>query len=242
MTYPVLNIITDAMADLGALAIEETPTNAEAASGLRALNNLVETWNNESLMIYNVFPQTFAYVSNQQSYTMGTGGNFNADRPVKIERALNRTGIGQNQTDYPIYVTNNADEYSSIITKQITTTLPVVLYYNGDSPLQTLFFWPVPIDTTYAPVLWVWGMVTSFANMSDDVELPPGYRRALQKNLAIELSPAYGREPSTSLMKQAIESKSQLKRINHTVNTLAMPTGIPGAGAPYALPQFLMGI
>jgi len=238
----VLQIITDAMMDIGALALEETPTDAEAAACLRALNNLLETWNTEELMIYNVTPHVFSYVANQQSYTIGTGGDFNVPRPVKIEGAFNRGNASTpSEFDIPIYVTENPDEYSSIISKRIATVLPLVVYDNGDYPLKTLYFWPIPTDTTYAPVLWYWTPVSSFATTSDTVSLPPGYQRALQKNLALEICPAFAAAPSQLLGAQAMESKAQIKRINYTVDVLDMPSGIPGTERRWGLGQFLAG-
>lgn len=237
------SLIVPAMQDLGAIALGETPTDAEAEACFKSLNAMMETWNTESLLVYNIAPQTFAYVPGKQSYTMGTGGDFNTSRPIKITEAKNRGNAGTaSEVDYDIYVTNNSDEYADIVTKRISTTLPTVVYYDGNFPLQTLYFWPIPSATTYAPVLWSWGVITSFASIDTALSLPPGYQRALQKNLSLEIAPAFGREPSPSLASQAVESKAQLQRINYTVNELQLPYGIPGTDRPIGLAQFLAGI
>ncbi len=238
----VLDLISDAMLDIGAIAIGEAPTASESNTILRALNQMVETWNNESLMIYNVVPELFNYVGGQASYTMGVGGNFNTARPVKIEAAYNH---GQNgtpsQVDFPIEVTTNFERYSEIVTKQVSTQLPIIVYDNGDYPLKTLFFWPIPVDNTYQPQLWSWSAITSFASTSTVISLPPGYTRALQKNLSLEISPSFGKAIPQSLAMQAMESKAQLKRINFTLDELDMPRGIPRTVGNYGLPQFLSG-
>lgn len=238
----ILDLITDSMQDIGAIAIEETPSAAEAQKCLRALNNMIETWNTESLIVYNVFPQTFTYVGGREKYTMGTGGDFNTARPIKITQAKNRTNAGTtSEVDYDIYVTNNSDEYANIVTKRIQTTLPTVMYYNNNFPLQELYFWPVPSNTTYAPVIWSWGAVSSFDSVNDTITLPPGYYRALQKNLSIEICPSFGATASQELALAANESKAQIKRINYTVNELMVPYGIPGTEKVPGLPQFLSG-
>lgn len=239
----VLELITDSMRDIGALAIEETPTNAEAQLCFRKLNSMIETWTTESLLVYNIAPQTFAYVGGQQSYTMGTGGDFNATRPVTITQAKNRTNAGTvSEVDYDIYVTDNAQEYADIVTKRIQTVLPTVLYYNNDYPLQRLYFWPAPSNTTYAPVIWSWGLISSFATIGDSISLPPGYYRALQTNLCIEIAPSFGITISAELGVTAVDSKAQLKRINMTVNELQLPYAIPGTEKLPGLPQFLGGL
>lgn len=238
----VLDLIIASMQDIGAIALGETPTDSEADSVFSALNDMVETWNTESLMIYNVTPHTFAYVAGQKAYTMGTGGNFNVPRPVKIEAAYNRLNSGQtSQTDIPIAVTDSFSEYADILTKEIQTTLPTIMYDDGGFPLKTLYFWPVPQDVTYTPVLWYWTAITAFAATNETISLPPGYKRALQKNLAIEIAPAFERAPSNLLISQAVESKAQIKRINYTVDELQMPSGIPGSVHPLGLAQFLSG-
>lgn len=238
----VIDLIYDSMREIGANALEEPATDAEAQYCFDRLNDLIDTWNTESLMVYNTMPNTFAYVGGVASYTMGVGGDFNIARPVKIESAFSRINAGtQNEVDYPMVVTTNADEYSNIITKQIKSAFPLVMYDDGGYPLKRLYFWPVPQDSTYAPVLWSWQAIASFTNTSQTISLPPGYKRALTKNLAVEICPAFGAEPSNMLIAQAVDSKAQIKRINYTVDTLETPIGIPAAGQVYALPDFLAG-
>jgi len=193
-------------------------------------------------MIYNVVPELFNYVGGQASYTMGVGGDFNTARPVTIEAAYNHGNNGTpSQVDFPIEVTTNFERYSEIVTKEVQTQLPIIMYDDGNFPLKTLYFWPIPVDTTYRPQLWSWGIVTSFTSTSDVISLPPGYSRALQKNLAVEISPSFGKQISPALAMQALESKSALKRINYTMDTLDMPRGIPRTVGNYGLPQFLSG-
>lgn len=235
----VLDLITASMQDLGAIAIDEVPTGAEASSALRALNSMISQWNTESLMVYNTEPQVFSVVPGQQSYTMGTGGNFNVARPVEIPAAYNRDVNGY---DYPIRVTTNFQEYADIQAKPIETSLISIIYVDGGFPLQTLWMWPIPQNTSYTLVLWTWKAITSFSSLATTISLPPGYDRALQKNLAIEISPAYGRQPSSILLAHAVESKAQIKRINTEINTMQFPSGIPQDGMGYSLQDFYAGV
>lgn len=235
----VLDLITASLQDLGAIAIEEVPSAAEAANGLDALNNLIEQWNTESLMVYNVEPQVFNVVPAQQTYTIGIGGNFNVERPVEIPAAYNRNVNGY---DYPIRVTTNFQEYADIQAKPIESSLISILYDDGGFPLKTLWAWPIPQNTDYTLVLWTWKAITSFASLSTVISLPPGYKRALQKNLAIEVAPAYGREVSALLNSQAIESKAQVKRVNTEINTMQFSSAVPQNGVGYSLQDFYAGV
>ena len=234
----VLDIITDSLQDLGASAVGEVPSAAEAQGAFRRLNRMLQTWNTESLMVYNIQQETFSYVADQATYTIGTGGNFNTARPVRIEAAYNRN----NQTiDLPIQVVTNYEEYAAIIAKAIETTLPVVMYADGSFPRQNLTFWPVPSDTTYTPVLWMWKPLTAFATLSEEVSLPPGYERALVSNLAIECAPSYGRSVSSELALVATESKAQIKRINTQVDTMRFSIALTKNRSIYSYADFLAG-
>lgn len=223
----VSDIITSALQNLGAIAIEEAPTAAEAAGALATLNNMISTWNTESLLVYNITENVFPFVAGQASYTIGDGGNFNIPRPVKIDLAYSRDSQGN---DYVMGVTDSPDLYSSIVSKYTQSTFPTFLYDNGDFPLKTLTFWPVPSDASYSAVLWCWGPIASFANLADPVSLPPGYNLALEYNLAVLLAPKYGKKPDETLLALAVSSKAQLKRINYSIKEMSFDPAMTGQG------------
>lgn len=223
----VMDIVVSALQNLGAIAIEEPPSAAEGAGALATLNNMIATWNTESLLVYNITENIFPFVPGQASYTLGIGGNFNIPRPVKIDLAYSRDSQGN---DYKMGVTDSPDMYADIISKYTQSTFPTFLYDDGGFPLKTITFWPVPSDGSYSAVLWVWSSITSFANLADQVVLPPGYNLALEYNLAVLLAPKYGRPVSEDLKSLAISSKAQLKRINYTIKEMNFDPAMTGTG------------
>ncbi len=223
----VSDIIVSALQNIGAIAIEESPTAAESAGALATLNNMIDTWNTENLLVYNITENVFPYVAGQASYTLGTGGNFNMPRPVKIDLAYSRDSQGN---DYVCGVTDSPDQYSSIVSKYTQSTFPTFLYDNGDFPLKTITFWPVPSDASYSAVLWCWGAISSFTNISNTVSLPPGYNLALEYNLAVLLAPKYGRKADELLLALAANSKAQLKRINYSIKEMSFDPAMTGQG------------
>jgi hypothetical protein len=204
----VRELVSDSAILIGALASGETLPAAEAVDAFRALNRMLDSWSLEKLILYARTSETFPFVASQQTYTMGTGGNFNTARPLAIEVAEVLDGT----TNIPIEIIG-LDKWTRIPDKTTTNTYPKQLYYELTNPLATLKFWPVP-STTKSVVLHSWKALTQFASLNTTVALPPGYEDALISNLAVRLAPMYGRTVSAELAAIASETKSNVKRSN----------------------------
>ena len=70
MTQPI-EIISRALKDIGALEAGEVPTPDAAQDALEMLNDLIDQWSNEGMMIYNVTEIVFPLISGQTHYTIG---------------------------------------------------------------------------------------------------------------------------------------------------------------------------
>lgn len=212
----VLDLITGSLRLLGAIASGEFPSASESQDALAALNDMIDTWKTESLMVYNISPHTFALVAGQKMYTMGPGGNWNTERPVQIDSMyLQYTGTG---TGGPpplnlIIEQLNQDQYNSIIVPNTQSTYPTAAYVSDDFPMRQIFMWPVP-TVAYSVDVFTWGLIDGFAAITSTVSLPPGYARMLRFNLALELAPEYGLTPSQTVAAGAIDAKSAVKRNN----------------------------
>ena len=64
------------------------------------------------------------------------------------------------------------------------------------------------------------------ATLGTDLAFPPGYLRAFRYNLACELAPEFGVEPSRQVQRIAMTSKRNLKRINNPDDIMALPYSI----------------
>src|SRR5271154_5020111 len=100
--FTALDLIKSAMRVLNVLASGEEPSGAEAADGLGILNQMLDSWQIERLMIFtiqrvvnDINGNPFNLVSGQQVYKVGLGGDFNIPRPPRIARigiiSLNNT-------------------------------------------------------------------------------------------------------------------------------------------------------
>ena len=63
-------------------------------------------------------------------------------------------------------------------------------------------------------------------HLTTDLFFPPGYLRAFTYNLAMEIAPEFGVEPSPQVQRIAMTSKRNLKRINNPDDVMSMPYAI----------------
>ena len=70
MTQPI-DIISRALKDIGALEAGETPTPDAAQDAFDMLNDMIDQWSNENMMVFNVTEIIFPVVPGQVQYTIG---------------------------------------------------------------------------------------------------------------------------------------------------------------------------
>jgi len=78
MAKPI-DIISRALKDIGALASGETPTPEEAQDALDMMNDMLDQWSNEDMMVYNTTEIIFPVVSGQTQYTIGPSGDIGSN-------------------------------------------------------------------------------------------------------------------------------------------------------------------
>ena len=68
--------------------------------------------------------------------------------------------------------------------------------------------------------------MTQPATIATPLYFPPGYMRAFRYNLACEIAPEFGVEPSATVGRIAMASKRNLKRINNPDDIMSIPYAI----------------
>jgi hypothetical protein len=202
------DLIKGSMRLIGAIATGETPSADEANDGLNTLNDLLETWSTENLIVWGSDNETFATVAGQALYTIGPAGNFNTVRPIRVTGAYCTFG----GVDFPIQLIG-PDEYNGIALK--TQQQPIVeqLLYINDNPLGLIKLWPVP-SQVIPIVLNNDRVLTQVASLATVMTFPPGHLIAMKHALAILLAPDYGVEPSSAVVAVATSTKANIKRAN----------------------------
>lgn len=207
------DLITASLRLIGAIAPGESISAAEASDGLASLNRLLDSWSNDSLAAYISPIEEFALTPGVSSYTIGSGGAFNTQRPTKYNQATLKISNSGQPVEYPMQQAT-LTEWSSIKQKTLQSNIPNTFYVDVGYPLDTLLIYPVPSQPS-SLVLYTQKLLTTLATLDESVVFPPGYERALVYNFAMEIAPEYGKQPSELILNAAIESKAAFKRNNH---------------------------
>ncbi len=210
----LLDIISDALSDIGQLGIGQSVSPEQSQQGLRKANRMLQKWSNQKLMVYLVTQRPFALSATVQDYTVGpTGATFTGTRPVFVESGV--ANVPGSSMQNPM----------NILDKTQWDALPdsgVVCGPNGapasvwpEYTLPNLTFHVTPIPSTVVNIrLGVWELLQQFATLFDELALPPGYEEALEYNLAIELAPDYDQPVTPELAQLAADSLNTIKTVN----------------------------
>ena len=81
-----LQFVTWSLRDIGAVALNEQPTDDEANDGLEQLNEMIDSWSNESMTVFAFQEQALPMVPGQNQYTIGPGGDLLNETAAALSR------------------------------------------------------------------------------------------------------------------------------------------------------------
>lgn len=219
------DIINGSLRLLGVLAEGETPSAETSQDALNAMNQMIDSWNTERLSVFSTQDQVFLWPAGLLSRTLGPTGDFVGNRPVYFDDSTYfrdpSTGVS-----YGIKFINQ-QQYNGIAVKTVTSTYPQVIFVNMTYPDVEMFIYPRPIRELEWHFVSV-EELTQPATLATQLHFPPGYLRAFRYNLACEMAPEFGMEPSSQVQRIAMASKRDLKRVNNPDDIMAMPYSIVG--------------
>ena len=228
-----LELIERASRLAGILGEGQTLSAQQGDDALATFNDVLDSLGLDSLALYQTTNDTGNLVAGQSVYTLGTGGDFNIDRPAQINSAY----VVYQGVSFPVRQINQ-DEYNLVALKTMSQPLPAFFLYLNTYPLGTMTLWPVP-SVVIPFTISVDRVLTTITSLSDTLTLPPGYSKMLRTRLAVELCPEYGREPTPSLLQMAADALADVKRGNHVPVVAEFDPAL--IGAPGGLAAFLSG-
>jgi hypothetical protein len=220
--YTAGDQINRALRLLGVLAEGETPSAVVSQDAMMAFDQMVDSWNTERLSVFCTQDQVFTWPSGVISRTLGPTGDFVGNRPVLLDDSTYY--VGNNGVSYGVKFINQ-DQYNGIAVKTVTSTFPQVIFVNETFPNVEMYVYPRPTQD----LVWHFISVQELnqpATLATSLLFPPGYLRAFTYNLAMELAPEFGVEPSPQVKRIAMTAKRNLKRINNPDDIMSLPYAI----------------
>lgn len=209
MSETALTLVKAAMRSIGALVAGATPSTAEQTDGLEALKIMLRNWSARDIRIYYTKQESLA-LDGSESYTIGTSGDLNTVRPSSIRGAWT--------TDGPVKIIDE-DRYRQVRHLSLAGGIIEYLWYSPEHPLGLLYPWPRGSTTLYIDSL---KPLTEPSLISSDVAFPPEYDAAIKWNLAVELAPEYGVEPSPIVLARAQTSLAAIETRNFAAQISAI--------------------
>lgn len=214
-----LEIIADALAEIGAGEVGQEVPADDSALCLRHLNRLLGLWSNNPAM-YPVLPSMAVTLNGAASYTIGPTGDVVATRPLRIDRA---TALDASGNEYHVNVLSRA-EWDAIHVKDVDASPPSDIWYDAQNSNGRVYVYPKA--TGYTLSLKGPGLVATFASTSTVLALPEGYESALVLSLALSVAPSFRVQASADLRARAAGAVRAISRTN--TEALLLDIGLAG--------------
>ena len=226
----VSKVVSLALKNSGVLGTGQTPGAEMTNTAFDTLNAMIGQWAAKRWLVYHLVNITHT-CTGAVTYTIGPSGDFNcAVRPTNIEAAF----VSQNlntpqQIDTPLEILQSREDYNRIAMKQLVS-LPYYLYYDNAFPLGTLYPWPAPNATLYGLTVTIKMVLSQFAALTDDINLPAEYQEALIYNLAVRMRALYQMPADPVIVTLAKNALNTIRNANAQVPRLQMPINLSRNG------------
>lgn len=221
------DLISKALRKVGVLSTGQTADSNDALEALSTLNDILEQWNLEDLMLLTSNAGVYALTANVNSYTIGATGAFVDIAPIEVLSAYLRI---PGNLDVPLDVISYGD-YLRVVQKTTTGTYPSVVSLQNTIPNGTLYLWPTP-SAGLSLVLEANVQITQLADLSTTLVLSNGYQKAMVDCLAYELCIEYGRTDMIEEIKDSARiSKMNVKRKNAPKDTMSFDSALLSANS-----------
>jgi hypothetical protein len=222
-----LDLIKGALRKIKQYAPGEALDADDATDALGQLNGMMDQWSAQHLAVFNNVEAVLALVPGKSAYSVGTGGDWNIARPLRLSSAYTRITTSSS-VDFDCQEVS-FDRYSQIGLKNQPGPWPKMMYFNTGFPLAEIRLWPVP-QAGYEFHLWYDMLISQFASLTTALSMPQGYQLAIETNLACLLGLEYG-GVTPELQKAARDSLKIIKSLNATPSsTMSIDPAVCGSG------------
>ncbi len=207
-----LDIISDAMVEIGAYAPGETLAARHEQLGLLRFQNQLNSWQADQLALNLQTPKTYPLTSGTSEFTIGPTGDLVTTRPQFIE-GVNYVIPGTTPTTEVPMGPMDDDQFMALSQKTLPSSLPQMYYLNATMPNATMFVWP-QVTQSVQIVIYILQGIDEPAALTSTVTGPQGYAEAFMYQLALRLcGPMYKPVPD-SLSAMAAAAYARMRRPN----------------------------
>lgn len=215
-------IVSDALANVGAVGPGATATGQILTFAARALDRLVKAIDAEGQFLWRIERKTLTTTAATASYSINANV-FAVDDPMDYKPAASDTRT-------PIYPMTR-DEYMTVSDRTIAGT-PNRYYIertlSGGRTALTAYFWPVP-DTTSDTIEYAGALRAKDYNTGATTsDFPSSWTSALIYGLSAEIAPAFGQADLVMVFRPLYEAEKskQLSADNENMGLTLMPFGM----------------
>lgn len=214
-------IIQDALANVGAVAPNGTPTGSQLAHASRALNRLVKSMDPDGEFTWRLPRRTFTTTSGTAAYTR-VAGNFLSD-VISIDQPMTYVVSGETsrQPIQPI----SRDEY--VLLDRGTSGRPQFYFLERTLTTFSVTLWPKP-DATGDTIEYT-AVVRSqdFDTGANTPDFPPEWTNCLVYGLSGLIAPTYKQPQLGNMYMQQFESEKArlIQRDTEVGNVVFVPWG-----------------
>jgi hypothetical protein len=228
------DLIQSALEANGVVGVGQTPATPHLNRGLSVLQRMTDSWSTQPHACFAWRIINVPLVVNQQTYTVGIGGQVNVVRPQEILSGPGAAYITDtNFNRYPVNVVEQ--DYWQLIGNvgSVNSQVPDTVWYDPQFPLGIINVFPLPY-IAYTLTLSTELELVNFATLQTAFNMPPGYQRAIELNLAVELKEYFpaGGPLKPSLIKAAQDALGDVKRKNITQVVAIHDNEIVSRGTP----------
>lgn len=210
MVDTVRDLIRRAMRLGNIIEAGEVPDADEYQDALGTLNDMLDAWSLESLILpYNTSVE-YQVVAGQKVYEIGpSAADWVGVRPLDILSANIRVS---GNLDIPVEILET-QQYQNIPVKDVTSTQSTSMYYDAQVPNGYISLYPVP-NAVFGLVLIYTGVFQQVTLDTPLTGFAAGLVAAIRFNLCIDLCGEYNKKPADTVAARAVSYKAAVKSMN----------------------------
>jgi len=225
MALQVQDLLNTALMSIGALAPGETPNANDQALALLWANLDLDTLSAKKLSPLGLL-HYLGTLSGAASYTFGTGQTWNVARPMKIKSA---STIDANNIETEAKIVS-AEEWMGIRDKTRVGLYVQSLLWDNGYPTGNIYVTPMPAAGNVS--LWMYREIVQFVNLTDAINLAPGFAACIVNRLALILCIPFGRPIPEGLPQMANDALVTISELQSEILGSSMPVGMQAPAPP----------